>query len=305
MVDVPGLLRALGIDARQEGHKWRARCPNPKHDDHDPSWEIVDQPGNPEHGSHHCFSCDAGGGPAGLVWLVLGISIAAAEEWIAANVSSDETAPTEVEVVVGKLARQIRLPEGLSETPFKDWPAPPRRYAESRGLTAAEVERWEIRYATSGRLAGRIVFPIRDGTGRLLSYTGRSFVGLGPRYLTPRASENPEPGAIFGQRHWGESGEVVVTEGPLDALACLRAGAVNVAALCGSQLAREQVLALSAFKRVLVATDPDDAGNRVAEEVRASLARWAKVGRVKLPTGSDPAKLPTSWLGGFIEEARA
>ena len=57
---------------------------------------------------------------------------------------------------------------------------------------------------------------------------------------------------------------------------------------CGSI---SSVARLSTFPEVVVASDPDGAGAKLAEQIRSALARWSRVRVVVLPDGYDPNAL--------------
>ncbi|MDE2106021.1 MAG: toprim domain-containing protein, partial [Patescibacteria group bacterium] len=249
-------------------------------------------------------------------------------EWLRArNLIEEEalTIPDNVEIVVtGRTSakQKFKMPEEVSQRPFEKWPKPIRQYILDRKIDIYQVDRWKLGYSVDGRLGGRIVFPIEDENGILASYTARSFDGKEPRYTTPQPSENPDPTVLFGERYWPSVQErklstVVLTEGAINALACERAGAMYVAALGGSPLspldvgrdkparasdgALAAVLKLAGWGRVLVATDPDRAGEKVSMAIRA-LARWTDMRRVTFPEGTDAADLPLHDLRELLRE---
>ena len=199
-VDVGKLLASLSIEARQRGTEWTALCPNPDHDDRKPSWRIVDDPDGERHGLHHCYPCGYRGDAIDLVKLRLGVGYHAAVCWIDEFAQPDASAPStaRVEIVQPKV---FRLPLGVEEEPFENWPTPFQRYLERRSVPTWQVMRWGLAFALEGRLRGRIVIPTRDGRGRLLSYTARAIGSDEKRYLTPSREEGADPGAVFGEEH--------------------------------------------------------------------------------------------------------
>jgi DNA primase len=75
--DVLAALDDLGIYYTVRGNEASALCPNPKHNDHSPSWSC-----NIETGQHNCFVCDDFGGAfPSLVMVVLGLKWREANEW--------------------------------------------------------------------------------------------------------------------------------------------------------------------------------------------------------------------------------
>jgi len=179
--------------------------------------------------------------------------------------------------------------------PLEKWPAPARRYLEKRGIPAWQVMRWGLGYAAQGRLAGRIVIPVRDEHGRPRNYMARSFCGGEPKYLTPKAEERADLGTLFGVLGWEEAGRTVyVTEGAFNALAFERALAtpgsdhVAIAAVGGaSDLQAEHAALLSRFAIVVLASDSDEAGDNLAGRLGYALGRHVAIGRLRLPRDAD------------------
>jgi DNA primase len=314
-VSVADLLERLEIvPTKRAGDRVWARCPHPEHDDRDPSWWIVDDPGGGRHGRHHCFGCGWGGGPEHLVMAVLGLGRSEARSWIRSGAQAP--LPTGICVEVGEVrsgVRRFQLPSGVRIVPLDGWPGPARRYAERRGVTAEQVERWGIGYAADGKLAGRIVFPVRRGGGAPVGYSARTFVRAPKRYITPDRDEGADRDALFGEQHWPQvgadgyrAGGVVVVEGALDGLAVERAAGVSFGAMSGSQPSPGLLGRLATFERVVMASDNDAAGNGVAEVARC-LARWTTVLRAELPPGVDCCALECedrAELARVLESAR-
>ncbi len=298
MIDVGRLLEVLGVEAKRVGLNRVARCPFPDHEDRDPSFKIRDQPGNDRHALYVC-SCGRGGSARTLVHDLAGIGWDELEGWFKAQGVEGEEAGLDAAVVIevgaAEARRVFRMPAEAAFRPFDRWPSPVRRYAERRGITAEQAERWGIGYAVDGRLRGRLIIPVRDEHGRLASYMARAFDGAEKRYLTPSREEGPDDGAMFGAERWGaERRTVVLCAGALKCLAAERAGATAVAAVGGSQLQPIQVAALATFEQVVILPDADDAGEGVAADAYAALARWRRV--VKVELGRDADEVPTEEL---------
>jgi len=293
-VSVPDMLERLGVRVTSKrGARLWAECPHPEHDDADPSWYIIDDPTDADHGKHHCFGCGFGGWPVHLASAVLELSHREARRWLANGAAAP--APTSIRVEslpTGR--RRFRLPAGVRFGPLSDWPSPPRRYAQERGLTPGQVSRWGVGYGEAGRLSGRLVFPVLDAGGQVVSYVGRSFVAAARRYLTPDRKEGPDPSAVWGECWWPPPGQrrtVAVTEGILDGLAAERWSPHSVGAVLGSEPTPGQVGKLSTFDLVVLATDGDRAGEELADKLSAMLRRWCRVARSPIPRGEDCASL--------------
>ena len=299
--DIPTLLRRLGIEARRQGREWVALCPNPEHDDKKPGWRIRDESGSKKHGMHHCWACGFGGNVQDLVEKVLRIDWRAAKVWLATDaVADDVPVASSVELKMRPWDTSFRLPIGVEVGPIESWPGSPRKYALSRGILSWQVDRWGVGFAVEGRLEGRIVFVKRDGEGRPIGFSARTYVGDKRRYLEPEAWEGATASAIFGEQFWTADARrrfdqrVFVVEGAINALAIERACPVApVAATSGSQLNPLVASKLATFGEVVAVTDPDAAGDALAEMLSNAFARHSKkFRRVRLPSGSDAASVP-------------
>lgn len=302
LVDAEQLLERLSIRYERKGAVLWASCPHPEHEDSSPSWRIINDFENAKHGQHRCYGCGFGGWPIHLVEAVLGCSRQDARAWLR-DIGQDPPLPFAVSVDYQRgLQPFFQLPPGVNQAAMKDWPSEARAYAAARGIEWWQVERWNIGVA-AGRydkltnpLAGRIVFPVRDAGGKLIGYTGRSYVGSERRYKEPSKREGADLGAVFGEEHWPATRQrkvIAVTEGAMDALAVERAYpySLPIGGIYGSQLHDGHVNRLSTFEFVLMATDPDNAGNKVAAALAERLRRWSQVIRVDIPEGEDAASL--------------
>lgn len=290
-VDVPRLLEALGIEAKRDGAAWRARCPY--HQEKSPSWSIVSRPGRDDNGLWHCFGCSESGTALALAAHVLEVGTAAAREWVVEKAISAPPPPLSARVALRGPSAAFRLPPGVEVHPTEKWPPSVLRYALSRGITPDQIRRWGIGYALSGRCQSRVVIPVRDARGQLATYTARSFAGDEPKYQTPHKSERPNLDVVFGEERWplpAARGELVVLEGAINALAVERVDQRPFAALLGSELRPGQAMRIATFRRVLVLTDPDAAGEKAAGKV-AALGRHVDVVRLEVPAGEDAQSL--------------
>jgi len=303
-VDVPGLVRELDIPVKRQGRELWAPCPYAGHEnDSNPSWSIVD--GGERNGYHHCFGCDASGGAVDLVMEVIGLSsYAAAAAWLREKgLVLDEADLLAVELVIKRPFERSVKSDGSLIKPLglvadiDRWPRLAVQYAKKRGLTSQQILRWKIECAIDGDLAGRLWIPVVDGQNHCLDWTARTWCDDELRYKC-RAGGGL-PGAIFGEAYWPaiedrKNAELVVCEGAFDAMACERAGAKYVAGLGGvARYDRWVAMKIATWGSILIAVDPDSAGDRVADLI-AMLGRMSSVRnlrRVELPSGIDCDKL--------------
>src|SRR5262249_9671231 len=87
---------------------------------------------------------------------------------------------------LGELRLPVEFRPLLNGSPLS---GPFLEYLRQRDFRDAQIqwlaENYDLRYATQGRFAYRIVLPVRDRYGSLLTWTGRAVSpGAEPRYLT-------------------------------------------------------------------------------------------------------------------------
>jgi hypothetical protein len=212
---------------------------------------------------------------------------------------------------VGPRGEPFRLPSGVQSGPLDTWPGIPGTYARLRGITPDQVARWQIGYAYDGRLAHRLVLPIWDGAGRLANYAARTFVDDETRYLAAHEREHPDKSALYGEHLWGALPERrfgLVFEGALNGLALERAlrqfvrvvdadRIPDLVGLSGSRFDHRKAAKMATFAKLLIATDPDKAGDESAAEIAGALGRRVECVRFEYPRrGADALDTPPAEL---------
>lgn len=296
MSRVEKVLSKLGLEARLNAGRWWTRtCPMPRHKTHNAAHEFqnffVRADDSHEPGVWHCYSCKAGGKTiVGLVAILRQISYREALLWVRAIEDAEPPAPFLRVRFEDKDVRSFRLPLGVEHEPLECWNTVAREYAVSRGITADQVQRHRIGYALMGKLSGRIVFPVFDGRGKLANYTGRTFVGDPVRYMSASKWEEPDLSVFWGEHLWPpiEKRRVLVLfEGAINGMAIERAlpvGDVYLGGLFGSNFEEGKALKLGAWRRIVVATDPDAAGDEVFRDIVAGIrTSKARVERFEYP----------------------
>lgn len=306
-VDVPSLLAALKIPVvRQAGTAVWCCCP--VHGERTPSWFIRDDPGDRFHGSAHCYGCKGSWFPVQLAQVLLGLKTQQeAYEWLKTMPAIEQPLPRRIEVVSVTSAPRLVVP---SEVRFERWHDRYADYLADRHVTPDQISRWGLGYVdrdSPSELADRVYLPALDAKGRLLSYTCRAVGKARRRYREPRREEGASDAAVFGELLWPSLGKdvVVVVEGAFNALAFEREAPrpAAFAALMGSSLHPLQVLKLSTFARVVIATDNDEAGQKVARELRGALCRYTQAELLLVPEGLDFDALPPEQLRDLLGRA--
>lgn len=149
------------------------------------------------------------------------------------------------------------------------------------------------------RFRDRLMFPIRDASGRTLAFGGRALgEAAEPKYLN-----SPEtPVYVKGHHLYGlhlareairREGRAIVVEGYLDLAALLEAGFDHAVASLGTAFTPEQARLLARYtNRVIVSYDGDAAGgSATARTLDLLLEKGFEVRVVELPAGLDPDDL--------------
>jgi DNA primase len=170
------------------------------------------------------------------------------------------------------------------------------KYFLSRGISEKTQEEFGAKYCTSGKMAGRVVFPIYDENKEIISFAGRSVFdnnNVKWKILGPK-TEALYP-IHLNIEHIKEKGEVILVEGISDVVKLWDEGIKNVICLFGTALTAKlkSFLVCLNLKSIIIATnnEPDNEfiGNMAAEKVYNSLARFYPKDKikVKLPTKKD------------------
>jgi DNA primase len=131
---------------------------------------------------------------------------------------------------------------------------------------------------------GCIVVPLFDGAGKIASYYGRR---IAPGAVKHLYSPGPHRG-LFNPAAFDQE-EIILCEAVLDALTFCAAGIPHVSCLYGTEgWTDELTRALKKVRRVRLAYDADDAGDRAAErDTKRLQALGIEVYRIKFPWGMD------------------
>jgi DNA primase len=151
------------------------------------------------------------------------------------------------------------------------------RAMHARGFEAAALEEVGLAVPRTGgggyydALRDRITFPIRDMQGRPVAFGGRALADGSPKYLNTRETPLFAKGKMLyaldaARAAIRETGEAVVVEGYMDAIACHQFGVRGAVASLGTALTLDQVLLLKRFAtRAVLVYDADAAGADAAE----------------------------------------
>jgi DNA primase len=144
---------------------------------------------------------------------------------------------------------------------------------------------------------GRVMFPIRDKTGYIIAFAGRTISSTTARCKYINSPETPffkKSAILFGLDGAIEAmklkGEIFVVEGYIDLMQMRAAGINNVVATCGTAFTREHATVLKHYVRRLNLMFDGDAAGRKAHQKAILLAvkEEMKATVYIFPEGHDP-----------------
>ncbi len=315
---------------KKVGRNYVGLCPF--HAESKPSFTVSE-----EKQIFRCFGCGAGGDLIGFYMRLTGLSFPEAVKELAQRygvplqVSPEESSQDLHRKELYRInERAARFFQRLLET--SEEAAKARDYLQERGLGKDTIRTFLLGYAPQeggaltshlrlagvdlklaeeagviiqredgtfyDRFRGRLIFPIRDGAGRIVAFGGRVLGEGEPKYLNSPETPVYHKGRILYGFHEArtyirEADQGFVVEGYFDLLSLWEAGIRNVVASCGTALTKDHVKLLKRLTRQwFLVFDADSAGEKAA--IRALELFWAegvfpKV--VFLPPGEDPDSL--------------
>lgn len=310
------------VKLRKAGKSFVGLCPF--HQEKTPSFSV-----SRERQTYHCFGCGAGGDVFRFLMEMEGWTFPQALEVLSARTGvvlehrgrrREEGGDVLEEALAfyraslgaseGEAARAYlrrrELPQEAWERFELGWSLPAWRSLEDhlrrQGLNLRDaVERGLLVEGPKGtydRFRGRVMFPIRSETGRLLGFGGRLVDGEGAKYVNSPESPLFEKRKILyllpqAKRAIREKGCALVVEGYLDAIRCHLNGHPEAVASLGTAFTEEQAdLLARQADRCLICFDTDAAGQEAALKGMYVLRRKGlDVRVVRLPKGKDPDEL--------------
>lgn len=230
---------------------------------------------------------------------------------MAARFFQDQLTLSGGEAARAYVARRRLKPETLRE--FRIGFAPSGRDALKRHLASKGVEEADMveaglvirpddGRASYDRFRNRLMIPIQDDRARVIAFGGRTLDPDGqPKYLNSPETPLFHKGTMVFNFHRArepahKSGQAIVVEGYLDAIAVWQAGMGNVVAALGTAFTEEQVGRLWRLSpEPVICFDGDAAGvgaaHRAVDRILPGLRSGHSFGFVFLPDGKDPDDL--------------
>jgi DNA primase len=251
------------------GRDYLIKCLNPEHEDSNPSFRV-----DRVSGIAHCFSC----GFKTNIFKYYGIFT--------------NPVPLKIATLKQKLAElrnfglDLELPAGY--TPYTK---------QFRGISPQTLKYFGAFYTNQvEKLQDRIIFPIKDITGKTVVYVGRHTLSNGnPRYLNyPSGAQLP----VFPSHLPSGYKSMVIVEGIFDMLNLYDKGLHNVICAFGTNTlqnsTKQKMLPFKAqgITHVYLMFDGDEAGRKASELLKPLIEDCGFiVEQITLPDDMDPGEL--------------
>jgi DNA primase len=275
---VDELLTAQGIEFRPSGKDYLIRCLNPDHEDRNPSLRI-----DKTTGIFNCLSC----GYSGNLFNHFGEK----PDWLQIRRERLKS------IISDKLVETSGLSIPDNAIAFdQDW----------RGISANTFRKFEAFQHSNSEFIGRVVFPIRSITGKIIAFCGRHQGQVDPKYLFhPAGAKLPLFPVVKPIQ-----GRIVLVEGIMDMLNLHDKGLTNAVCAFGVNkvtVDKINILKIQGVSGIDIYFDNDEAGQNGSAKLKDLLehnevsSRNIIFGKVKDPgelTALQVIKLKETLYGG-------
>ena len=293
------------IELKRQGGKIKALCPF--HNEKTPSFTV-----NSGDSHYHCFGCGAHGDGVAFLMNFLGLTFNESIEYLANKYSIQLEYTGKKEQTVDYKRDLYKINRRTAEffhfhLLHSEEAKPALKYLHERGITDEFIKKFLIGYAPKEEkfqktfyqsekfseqllsMAGilsestkrtffseRIMFPIHDGVGNAIGFSGRKIDEsvFGGKYVNTKETavfkkSRTLYGLNYSRRSIAKSGKVIVVEGQIDALRLIYEGFDFTVASQGTAFGEEHVQELMklGITEVTICFDGDEAGDKSAVKV--------------------------------------
>lgn len=272
------ILRSRGIEFRPSGKDYLIRCLNPEHEDRNPSLRI-----DKTTGIFNCLSC----GYSGNLFNHFGEK----PDWLQMRRQRLK------DVISEKLVETsgLNIPENAVSF-NQEW----------RGISADTYNKFEAFQHNNSEFIGRVVFPIRGITGKIVAFCGRHQGQVDPKYLFhPGGVKLPLFPIVKPIQ-----GRIILVEGIMDMVNLHDKGLTNAVCAFGVNkvtIDKINILKIQGVSGIDIYFDNDDAGQNASAKLKELLdhnelvSRNVIYGKIKDPgelTALQVIKLKETLYGG-------
>jgi len=340
VVDVVGSY----IKLKKAGANYRAVCPF--HSEKDASFYV-----SPSREIWHCFGCNRGGDMFEFVKQIEGVEFPDALRILAdrAGVSvtyqnpeirnektqlldllKDASVFYQKNLALNRNVLSYLWKRGLKNESLKKFSigfAPTEDagwrnlfdFLKSKGYSNEQMKKAGLVVSKEGsgdcydRFRGRIMFPLKDASGRVVGFSGRIFgkekEGIGKYINTPQTVVYNKSKILYGfdaaKTEIRKKDACILVEGQMDVLMAHQIGCVNTVAVSGTALTDHHLNLIRRLSgNLIMAFDSDEAGFSAAKRsIDLAFSNGFEVRAILMPQGKDPADVILEDGSGWLRLA--
>ncbi len=334
-----GIADVVGSYLKLEDAGSNFKAPCPFHNEKTPSFFV-----SPSRETYHCFGCDAGGDIFSFVQELEGVDFYGALKILGERAGVDIKQTKVDRAAVSEKDTQYEILETAAAFFERNLVTQKNaiEYLKERGMTGETAKAFRVGYAQAGwsslfdelkkkkfkpdaiekagliipgksghydRFRARIMFPLTDGAGRIVGFTGRVYPEdekAGGKYVnSPESDLYHKSKLLYGfdkaKLALRKEDACILVEGQMDLIMSHQAGVTNAVAVSGTALTEEHLGAISRLtENLIIAFDADPAGMSAARRgIDHALSLGIDVRMAKMPEGADPADIikdnPEEW----------
>lgn len=265
-MQVEELLSSKDLVFKHSGRDLLVSCLSPDHDDTNPSMRIDNTTG-----IFKCMSC----GFSGNIFSHFGEN----PNWLEIRRQKLR------DIITAKLRETSGLSIPENAVPFdNDW----------RGISAATYKKFGAFQHHNPEFIGRVVFPIRNISGKIVAFTGRHQGQESPKYLIqPHKAKIPLYPVVKPIQ-----GSVILVEGIFDMLNLHDKGLTNAVCAFGVSNVNDDkinILKIQGVTQVYICFDSDDAGHNGAAKLKILLEKHDVLAEIiSIGDAKDPGEMTAS-----------
>ncbi|MBI2885287.1 MAG: DNA primase [Candidatus Omnitrophica bacterium] len=330
------------VPLKRAGRNFKGRCPF--HQERTPSFHV-----NTDKQIYHCFGCGVGGNIFSFLMQQERLTFPEAAQRLAEQVGvtlpsgGDAGRSERMSALADLMEKATQYYERMLAHPAMGRAA--RAYLDARGVAAATRQAYRLGCAPGGwqhlvdaarrrgigpdqletaglalsgprgfrdRFRDRLLFPIQDARGRVLSFGGRSLADQEPKYLNgPETPLYHKGQGLFGIAQAKDAIArakcAVIVEGYFDCVVLWQEGVQHVVSPLGVALTPEQARLLARYAdRAVLAFDPDTAGETASlRGIDVLVEAGFHVQVAQLPPGVDPDEFVRAYGREAMEQLLA
>lgn len=261
--DIKKVLQHLGIAYSEYGDEVKIQCPNPKHQDRNPSATVNVNRNSSKYTWFSCFGCNFSGKLPKLYATLKQCSTEKAMIEIT-KILKDDVKNVNKNIIQKDFLEEeeqfeILLPEEYQEIKLMSGSSY-YRYLQKRGLSDTDILSFDWGFCAKGYYAKRVILPIYMN-GKIVSFYTRHITCNIENRKVRNALNSKMENVVFPYDYINKSLDYIwVTESAFNFFSLKNIGIKNCVCFFGNKLTTWRCSFLNQFKEIRIVPDGDDPG---------------------------------------------